>query len=61
MLKTARKMMLPDSLPTTYCSGKQRLPVDLTLGLSHDKNSLTKAEYTEKWKIAMKEAYSLAM
>lgn len=53
--------MLPDSLPTTYCSGKQRLPVDLTLGLSHDKNSLTKAEYTEKWKIAMKEAYSLAM
>ena len=37
-----------------------RLPVDLMFGLSHEDTRLSHAEYTEKWKVAMQDAYDLA-
>ena len=37
-----------------------RLPVDLMFGLSRQETGMSHAEYTEKWKVAMKEAYALA-
>ena len=37
-----------------------RLPVDLMFGLSREDTRMNHTEYTEKWKVAMKEAYELA-
>ena len=37
-----------------------RLPVDLMFGLSREETGMNHSEYTEKWKVAMKEAYELA-
>ena len=37
-----------------------RLPVDLMFGLSREDTRMTHAEYTEKWKVAMQDAYDLA-
>ena len=37
-----------------------RLPVDLMFGLSRGDTRNNHTEYTEKWKVAMKEAYELA-
>ena len=37
-----------------------RLPVDLMFGLSHEDTRMNHTEYTEKWKVAMKDAYELA-
>lgn len=36
------------------------LPVDLMFGLSREETGMNHSEYTEKWKVAMKEAYELA-
>jgi len=38
-----------------------RLPVDLIFGPSLGEANVTHTEYAEKWKVAMKEAYSLAL
>ena len=38
-----------------------RLPVDLIFGPSLEEASVTHTEYVDKWKFAMKEAYSLAL
>ena len=38
-----------------------RLPVDLIFGTSLEEASVTHTEYVDKWKFAMKEAYSLAL
>ena len=35
--------------------------MDLVFGRSPEEASVTHAEYADKWKIAMKEAYSLAL
>ena len=37
-----------------------RLPVDLMFGLPREETGMNHSEYTEKWKVAMKEAYELA-
>lgn len=37
-----------------------RLPVDLMFGLSREETGMNHSEYTDKWKVAMKEAYELA-
>ena len=37
-----------------------RLPVDLMFGLSREDTRMNHAEYTEKWKVAMQDAYDLA-
>ena len=37
-----------------------RLPVDLMFGLSREDTCMNHTEYTEKWKVAMKDAYELA-
>ena len=37
-----------------------RLPVDLMFGLSHEDIHMNHAEYTEKQKVAMQDAYDLA-
>ena len=37
-----------------------RLPVDLMFVLSREETGMNHLEYTEKWKVAMKEAYELA-
>ena len=37
-----------------------RLPVDLMFGLSREDTRMNHTEYTEKWKVAMKDAYELA-
>jgi len=37
-----------------------RLPVYLIVGLPNEDTSMNHAEYTEKWKVAMKDAYELA-
>ena len=37
-----------------------RLPVDLMFGLSRDDTRTNHTEYTEKWKVSMKDAYELA-
>lgn len=36
------------------------LPVDLMFGLSREETGMNHSEYTEKWKVVMKEAYELA-
>ena len=36
------------------------LPVDLMFGLSREDTRMNHAEYTEKWKVAMQDAYDLA-
>ena len=38
-----------------------RLPVDLIFGPSLEDANVTHTEYADKWKVAMKEAYSLAL
>ena len=40
--------------------GSPRLLVDLLFGLSRKEIGMNHSEYTEKWKVAMKEAYELA-
>ena len=37
-----------------------RLPVDLMFGLSREDTRMNHTEYTEKWKVAMKDAYEMA-
>ena len=37
-----------------------RLPVDLMFGLSREDTRMNHAEYTAKWKVAMRDAYDLA-
>ena len=37
-----------------------RLPVDQMFGLSREDTRMNYTEYTEKWKVAMKDAYELA-
>ena len=37
-----------------------RLPVDLMFGLSREDTRMSHAEYTEKWKVAMQDAYDSA-
>ena len=49
-------------LPFHLLFGKApHLPVDLIFGPSPEEASVTHTEYIDKWKIAMKEAYLLAL